>query len=84
MGSSGAAYEIRVRSIIGPEWAEWFDNMEIRSEGTGETVITGYLRDQAALHGLLNRIADLNLSIISVNRIGNNEYPETYLHDSKE
>jgi hypothetical protein len=51
---------------LSPEWAEWFDGMEIRQEADGETVLAGWVPDQAALHGLLARVRDLNLTLISV------------------
>jgi hypothetical protein len=60
-------YEIRIRGTLGPEWAEWFDGMEIRQDADGETVLAGSMPDQAALHGLLARVRDLNLTLISVN-----------------
>ena len=60
-------YEIRIRGTLSPEWAEWFDGMEIRQDAGGETVLTGSMHDQAALHGLLARVRDLNLTLISVN-----------------
>jgi hypothetical protein len=59
-------YEIRVRGTLSPEWAEWFDGMEIRQEADGGTVLEGWVPDQAALHGLLARVRDLNLTLLSV------------------
>ncbi|MGA2380893.1 MAG: hypothetical protein ABSG85_16475 [Spirochaetia bacterium] len=60
-------YEIRIRGILSPEWAEWFDGLEIRQEADEVTVLMGSVPDQAALHGLLARVRDLNLTLISVN-----------------
>lgn len=60
-------YEIRIRGTLSPEWTEWFDGMEIRQEADGGTVLAGSVPDQAALHGLLARVRDLNLTLISVN-----------------
>lgn len=69
MGSLGELYEIRVDGTIAPEWSDWFDDMKIQPAPSGETIITGRLRDQAELRGVLARIGDLNLGLISVNRI---------------
>lgn len=60
-------YEIRIQGTLGAEWAEWFDGMEIRQEPDDVTVLAGAVPDQAALHGLLARVRDLNLALISVN-----------------
>jgi hypothetical protein len=59
-------YEIRVQETLSPELAEWFDGMEIRQEADGTTVLAGALQDQAALHGILARVRDLNLTLLSV------------------
>jgi len=60
-------YELRIKGSLSPEWADWFEGMEIRQEAEGNTVLEGRIVDQAALHGLLARIRDLNLPLISVN-----------------
>ena len=62
-------YQIKLKGQLDPEWSDWFDQMAISSEG-GETTLSGPLADQAALHGLLTRIRDLNLTLLSVERIG--------------
>jgi hypothetical protein len=59
-------YEIRVQETLDPELAEWFDGMEIRLEADGTTVLAGVVQDQAALHGILARVRDLNLTLLSV------------------
>jgi hypothetical protein len=59
-------YEIRIRGRLDKDWAEWFDNMTLTHTGEGQTILTGPIPDQAALHGILNRIRDLNLELISV------------------
>ena len=61
-------YRIKLRGRLGPEWSDWFDQMAISTDG-GETILSGPLADQAALHGLLIRIRDLNLMLLSVERI---------------
>ena len=59
-------YEIRVRGVLDERWSSWFDGMHISADDTGETTITGPVTDQPALHGLLNKIRDLGLQLISV------------------
>ena len=57
--------KIEIKGHVDKKWADWFENMEIiYHEDT--TILTGYLPDQSALHGLLNKIRDLNLTLISV------------------
>ena len=63
-------YEIRIRGHLDESWTDWFDGMTIRHEDNGETLLTGTLPDQAALHGLLNRLRDLGIQLISVNPVG--------------
>jgi hypothetical protein len=62
-------YEIRVEGLLDQRWSGWFDGLQITSQPGGVTVIAGPVADQAALHGLLARIRDLNLPLISVRRI---------------
>ena len=64
-----AAYEIRLRGHIGPEWSEWLDGFAIANEGNGETVLTGSAVDQAALFGLLARVRDLGLPLLAVREV---------------
>ena len=61
-------YQIRVEGQLNSHWAHWFEGMTIDSEGA-TTVITGSVADQSQLHGLLHRIRDLNLTLISVNKL---------------
>jgi hypothetical protein len=69
MTTTPARYEIRVEGVFGEEWSAWFDGLQVASEG-GETVISGVITDQPALHGLLNRVRDLGICLISVHRTG--------------
>jgi hypothetical protein len=62
-------YEIRVAGHLSQSWTARFEGVSMRHEPEGETVLSGML-DQAALHGVLMRIRDLGLKLISVNRIG--------------
>ena len=61
-------YRIKLKEHLDPKWSDWFEQMAISHEG-GETILTGPVADQAALHGLLIRIRDLNLTLLSVERI---------------
>jgi len=62
-----AGYEIRVEGVLDQRWTTWFEGLEIASDHS-QTVISGPVPDQAALHGLLNRVCDLGLVIVSVRR----------------
>ena len=66
----GAAefYEIRVKGHLGISWSTWFEDMDVRHEENGETVLSGWIRDQAALHGVLMKIRDLGLPLIAVTK----------------
>ncbi len=59
-------YEIRLKGHLDEEWSDWFDGMTITLEDTDETLLTGPVVDQAALHGLLKKVRDLGLTLISV------------------
>ena len=61
-------YEIRLKGLLDPHW-DWLENMTVTHLDIGETLLCGPVVDQAALHGLLARIRDLNLTLITVNRI---------------
>ena len=63
-------YEIRLQGHLDPRWASWFDGMAVSNDGDGTTVLSGPLADQAALHGVLARIRDLGLPLVSVTRLG--------------
>jgi len=61
-------YVIRVESQLDPSWSEWLEGMTITPLETGETLLSGALADQATLHGLLNRIRDMNLKLVCVEK----------------
>jgi hypothetical protein len=63
-----ANYRIRLKGHLDDKWSDWFEGMEICSAG-GETVLSGQVADQAALHGLFTRIRDMNLTLLSVEQL---------------
>jgi hypothetical protein len=64
-----AIYEIRIGGELGSQWAGWFDEMAIRVEQSGETLLVGAVADQAALFGLLKKVRDLGMPLLSVNLV---------------
>ncbi len=62
-------YHIRIKGHLGREWTDWFGGLSITLEDNGETLLTGPLVDQAALHGLLRQVRDLGMPLLSVNRV---------------
>ena len=63
-------YEIRLQGRLGDRWAAWFDGLALTTEDDGTTVLRGEVADQAALHGLLHKVRDLGLPLVSVTRLG--------------
>ena len=62
-------YQIRIQGHLGSEWTDWFGGLSIVLEGNGDTLLSGPVVDQAALYGLLRKIRDLGMPLISVNRL---------------
>ena len=58
-------YRIRLKGHLDPKWSDWFEQMVVSTDGV-DTILTGPMADQAALHGLLIRIRDLNITLLSV------------------
>jgi hypothetical protein len=65
-------YEIRVKGKLGHRWSGWFDDFEISVEND-KTLLSGYVADQAALHGLINKIRDVGLTLLSIQQIAGEE-----------
>lgn len=70
--SSPVIYQIRLKGHLDSQWADWFEGLTITLEDDGDTLLTGPVIDQAALHGLLKKIRDLGIPLISVNRVETN------------
>ena len=67
--SQPMVYEIRLEGHLGRQWTEWFAKLTITLEEDGDTLLTGPVFDQAALHGLLKKVRDLGMSLVSVNLV---------------
>lgn len=63
-----AVYRIQVAGRLQPSWSPWFGEVDVAEDGDGTTSITGPMPDQAALHGLLSKVRDLGLTLVSVDR----------------
>lgn len=66
-------YEIRVKGCLDPKWSHWFDGLSISSLANDESSLTGFVADQAALHGLLAKIRDLGLPLLSITQLESEE-----------
>ncbi len=71
--SAGTIYEIRIKGHLSEQWSRWFDGLTITNFENGEGLLSGAVMDQAALHGILERIRDLNLTLVSVNPVTRKE-----------
>jgi hypothetical protein len=66
-------YQVRIKGHLGSEWTDWFGGMTITLEDNGDTFLTGLVSDQAALHGLLKKVRDLGMPLVSVTQVQINE-----------
>ena len=64
-------YEIRIKGHLDPTWQDWFEGLQLSHLEGDQTMLSGLLTDQATLHGLLERIRDLNMELLSVCRVEN-------------
>ena len=62
-------YAIRIKGHLDDRWADWFEGLTITLEDNGDTLLTGPVVDQAALHGLLRKVRDLGIPLLSINRV---------------
>ncbi len=68
-----SVYEIRVKRHLDPRWSEWFGGLRITNEPNGVALLSGHIPDQAALHGVLAKVRDLNLQLISVTSVDSDQ-----------
>jgi hypothetical protein len=82
-------YEVRLQGHLDSRWAAWFDGLSLKRESDGTTVIRGPIADQAALHGLLRKVNDLGVPLISVTRlqppteVGSSTHPKPSIRPSQ-
>lgn len=74
-------YQIRVKSHLGSDWTDWFEGLTLTLEENGDTLLTGLVLDQAALYGLLKKVRDLGMPLVSVNPV---QFNETHLEKGSE
>ena len=67
--SQPTVHQIRIKGHLGLQWTDWFEGLTITLEENGETLLTGPVVDQAALHGLLKKVRDLGMPLLSVHRV---------------
>jgi hypothetical protein len=64
-----SVFQIRIKGHLGRQWADWFDGMAITLEDDGDTLLTGPVADQATLHGLIKKVRDLGMTLVSINSV---------------
>lgn len=68
--AQSAVYQIRIQGHLGAQWTDWFGGLALTLEDGGDTLLTGPVVDQAELYGVLKKVRDLGMPLISVNRTG--------------
>ena len=79
----GPHYEIRVAGHLAPRWSAWFDGLTVATDDDGTTVIRGSVVDQAALHGLLQKLRDVGIPLVSLTQIPSNPSTEPAAHTTQ-
>lgn len=72
--TEGSLYHIRVKGNLDPKWADWFDGFVLTFPGNDETLLSGRVADQAALHGILNKINRLGLFLVLVAQVSDGDH----------
>ena len=72
-GAQTGFYEIRVKGQLDESWSDWLEGLEVKLLDKGEMILSGYIRDQAALMGTLNKIYGLNLTLLSMSKVTQKE-----------
>ena len=68
LNSEATTYQIRIKGHLGPEWSDWFGGLDISLDHNGDTLLTGQVVDQAALYGLIRKVRDLGMPLVSVSQ----------------
>jgi hypothetical protein len=79
--SQPMVYQIRIKGHLSRQWTDWFEGLTITLEDNGDTLLTGTVVDQAALHGLLKKVRDLGTPLLSVNSVDPNQAGDQNLKD---
>jgi hypothetical protein len=74
-------YQIRIKGHLGRQWTDWFGGLTLTLEDNGDTLLTGPVVDQAALHGLLRQVRDLGMPLLSVTRVEPDQASKTHAPD---
>ena len=69
-GARGGCFKIHVRGQLDESWSDWLEGLDVKLLDNGEMILSGYIRDQAALMGVLNKLYGLNLALLSVSEVG--------------
>jgi hypothetical protein len=73
MKPSGEVYEIQIKGHLDESWLEWFEGLVLTHESGGSTTLRGAIVDQSALHGMLKKIRDLGMPLLSIKQIGEDQ-----------
>jgi hypothetical protein len=77
-------YQIRLRGQLSPLWSDWFEGLAITWDDNGDTLLTGSVADQPALHGLLRKIRDLGVTLVAINQLDGSAEPDRGSHEMGE